>query len=133
MQGNLLSRCEVLLIKASPILDISSVIRKVECVSRIIVVWVANEVKELLIVCIPAFEGSPAITAVDLAGPIGRSVFAFVPEEESLCEIDYGPVGTFLYEPHASILKAGAFKLFARSYGLIKLHANTPLYWRARR
>ena len=37
-------------------------------------------------------------------------------------------VGTYLYEPNASILKAGAFKSVARQYGLEKLQVSSHLY-----
>lgn len=39
-----------------------------------------------------------------------------------------GEVKRYLYEPNASILKAGAFKAVATRFGLNKLHVNSHLY-----
>ena len=36
--------------------------------------------------------------------------------------------GTWIYEPNAAILKAGAYKLIAQRFGLQKLDPNTHLY-----
>jgi hypothetical protein len=40
----------------------------------------------------------------------------------------YGSVSNYLYEPFASVLKAGAFQYFASYFGLTKLHKHTHLY-----
>lgn len=37
-------------------------------------------------------------------------------------------VGTYLYEPNAAILKAGAFRSLAQTYPVAKLHLNSHLY-----
>lgn len=37
-------------------------------------------------------------------------------------------MGAYLYEPHAALLKSGAFKLTASRYGLQKLHRHSHLY-----
>ena len=39
-----------------------------------------------------------------------------------------GKAGLYLYEPSAAILKAGAYKLIAERFGLLKLDVNTHLY-----
>ena len=39
-----------------------------------------------------------------------------------------GFAGSFLFEPNAAILKAGAYKLVAQRFGLQKLDVNTHLY-----
>ena len=36
--------------------------------------------------------------------------------------------GTYIYEPNAAIIKAGAFKLVAQRYNLCKMSVNTHLY-----
>lgn len=37
-------------------------------------------------------------------------------------------VGTYLYEPNAAILKAGAFRSLTQTYPVAKLHLNSHLY-----
>src|SRR5690606_4810865 len=37
-------------------------------------------------------------------------------------------ISTFLYDPDAAVLKAGAFKSVATRFGLTKLHQHTHLY-----
>lgn len=39
-----------------------------------------------------------------------------------------GQVETYLYEPNASILKAGAFRSLTQAYPVRKLHVNSHLY-----
>lgn len=48
-------------------------------------------------------------------------------EEKSVISKFSEPL-TYLYEPNASILKAGAFKLMGEKFSLFKLHASTHLY-----
>lgn len=55
--------------------------------------------------------------------------FVFTRESEQATECSYThEIGTYLYEPNASILKAGAFRSIASSFHLSKLHANSHLY-----
>jgi hypothetical protein len=52
----------------------------------------------------------------------------FTASEETTAEAPFEMPMKYLYEPNASILKAGAFKTAARRYGLFKLHPSTHLY-----
>ena len=71
--------------------------------------------------------GKGTITAIDLAEPEKAFVFTREEEQEALYTIHHTPY-TYLYEPSASILKAGAYKLVAQRFGLQKLDVNTHLY-----
>ncbi|MBD3626501.1 class I SAM-dependent methyltransferase [Cyclobacterium sp.] len=115
-----------ILIKASPMLDISMAGRELPGLSEIHVVSVKNEVRELLLL----YNGSHQplkIIAVEINGQ-DQSVFSFTPEEE----LNAAPVFSFpqkyLVIPYAGILKAGAFKSFAVKQGLAKLHPHTHVY-----
>ena len=48
-------------------------------------------------------------------------------EKLSSCPLA-GQVETYLYEPNASILKAGAFRSLTQAYPVKKLHVNSHLY-----
>ena len=115
-----------LMFKLSPMLDITQAVKELSAASiqwSVYVVAVKNEVKEVLLLS----GGDETITAIDLAEP--EKKFVFTKEEEQDCPSTLHCLPfTFLYEPNAAILKAGAYKLVAQRYGLAKLDVNTHLY-----
>lgn len=120
----LLKHGKRILLKLSPMLDITQAVNTLSAVSwDVHVVAIKNEVKEVLLVS----GGNGTITAIDLAE--SERAFVFTKEEEKECPSTYNqsPI-TYLYEPNAAILKAGAYKLVAQRYGLQKLDVNTHLY-----
>lgn len=138
----LLHHARCVMVKCSPMLDISLALRQLVSVQEVHVVSVQNECKELLLimstgqqvnVSTDGEEGSKSrlvIHAVNLQndGSV-ESDFAFAPTEEQECQPTYADgVGRWLYEPNASLLKAGCFKMPAVRYGLQKLHRDTHLY-----
>jgi hypothetical protein len=58
----------------------------------------------------------------------GHKDFEFNLAEEKSVVTKFSEPLTYLYEPNASILKAGAFKLIGEKFSLFKLHASTHLY-----
>lgn len=123
----LLKHGKQLLLKLSPMLDISQAIKELSAVSwDIHVVAVKNEVKEVLLLS----GGNGTITAIDLDKK--DHVFTFTKEEEREAHSEYSEYSDYsekyLYEPNAAILKAGAYKLVAQRFGLTKLDVNTHLY-----
>ena len=120
----LLQHGKRLLLKLSPMLDITQALNTLSAVTwDVQVVAVKNEVKEVLLLS----GGSGKITAIDLDKK--DQVFIFTKEEEKECPITYNlsPI-IYLYEPNTAILKAGAYKLVAQRFGLQKLDVNTHLY-----
>ena len=142
-----------IMLKLSPMLDISQALKELSLVQRtsvlrtlswsVHVVAVKNEVKEVLLMSrnidiseyrdteIPGYqETGPAITAIDLSHP--EQAFSFTCGEEQAAQPQMvnnpSSLGTFIYEPNAAILKAGAFKLVGARFGLQKLDVNTHLY-----
>lgn len=123
----LFSKTRQILIKTSPLLDISSGIRSLRYVSEIHVVAVDNEVKELLWVLRKDNIVSPKITTANIKKGQTQT-FSFVWDEEATIKTDCLPVKKYLYEPNAAIMKSGGFRSFAKAYSLSKLHSNTHLY-----
>ena len=126
----LLKHGKRILLKLSPMLDITQALNALSAVSwDVHVVAFKNEVKEVLLLSQESRAKSQesTITAIDLSEP--EKVFTFTKEEEKDCPSSFhlSPF-TFLYEPSASILKAGAYKLVAQRFGLQKLDVNTHLY-----
>jgi 16S rRNA G966 N2-methylase RsmD len=117
-----------ILIKASPMLDLSMAKTEIPDIQEMHILSVKNEVKEVLLLYksdLPA--ASTRIFAHELY-PIGKHAFDFTFEEESAAQPTIeGPFG-YLILPPAAVLKAGAFKTFALRHGLAKLHPHTHLY-----
>lgn len=123
----LLAHSKRLLIKLSPMLDLTQAVTSLSQVNwDIHIVAIKNEVKEVLLLS----GGTGQITTIDLAQK--DQAFVFTREEEQNCPSDIGhlslDIGHYLYEPNAAILKAGAYKLVAQRFGLHKLDVNTHLY-----
>jgi predicted O-methyltransferase YrrM len=128
MKGLLFDKTDKILVKASPMLDISQAHRELENVSHTWVVAVQDECKELLFLLEKnQNQPSPAITCVDLRkdAPV---LFRFDGEGEGLRKVDCEMPKAYLYEPNVAILKAGAFRAVAEAFGVAKLHANSHLY-----
>jgi hypothetical protein len=128
LQDEIFSRTNHMLVKTSPLLDLHSGIKDLHFVKTVIVLSVNNECKELLFFCEKNFHREPSIQAVNISEKAGSEYFEFsFPEERSL-EITCSEPRKYLYEPNASILKAGAFKLLAVRFNISKLHVNTHFY-----
>lgn len=117
----------LLLIKASPLMDIQQGIRELKFVKAVYVVSVNNDVKELLFLCEKGFQDEPSIEAINLKDG-GMESFSFYLSHEKALPFKSGDPYAYLYEPNASILKTGAFKSIADKFNLIKIHPNTHLY-----
>ena len=116
-----------ILLKASPMLDLTQAWAELPDLQKITVVSVRNEVKELLLHWEKANEGTPRmISVVDLES--GFSPFEFEPRDEERAHSQFAEAGNYLIEPLAGILKAGAFTLFGARFGLKKLERNSHLY-----
>lgn len=116
--------------KLSPMLDIRAALQRLEGVGQVHVVSVAGECKELLFVWSHEKEaGSLHIHCVNLTEKGEATRFAFTPEEEAAATCTYTAApGRYLYEPHAALLKAQAYRIVAARFGLEKLHPNSHLY-----
>lgn len=120
-------KTEWLLVKASPMLDLQAGISQLRHVRRVFVVSVRNECKEVLFLGQKGFAGTLEIETVNLTGSHDERYTFTIPEEQSSSS-HFSDPQLFLYEPNASILKAGAFKSIGTRYALKKIHANTHLY-----
>jgi 16S rRNA G966 N2-methylase RsmD len=125
----LLESGDFVLIKASPLLDIHQALRELQCVFKVMVVSVSNECKELLFLLKRNFSGEPMIETYNLSktGEVIQS-FSFLLRDETQAVSDFGEPQTYLYEPNASLLKSGAFRLVGERFCLKKIHVNTHLY-----
>lgn len=127
LQDKLLAKVATVLLKTAPLLDIQATVQMLKNVSQVHVVAVRNEVKEVLHRLERGCTGESEITAVNLQSS-SEEAFSFLRSEEAQAKVTYTDPLTYLYEPHAALMKAGAFKLIAQRFGLDKLHPNTHLY-----
>ena len=124
----LLANANYVLVKLSPMLDISLALKSLPETIAVHVVSVNGECKELLFLLKEkGFE--PEIHCVNLrsAGSDQFFIFKKSAEQSAKCSYTENP-GTYLYEPNVSLLKAGAFSLLSQSFNLFKLHPNSHLY-----
>ncbi|HEY3404578.1 MAG TPA: class I SAM-dependent methyltransferase [Ohtaekwangia sp.] len=126
LQDRIFEKSNHLLVKTSPLLDIESGHRELKFVRSVIVVSVEDECKEVLFFSEKGFQDEPLITAVNLNE--NQETFSFHTSEEKNAIAPIADPREYLYEPNASILKAGAFKSIALKFDLKKIQANTHLY-----
>ena len=128
----LLEKCNTLLIKLSPMFDISSALEVFPECKQVHVVSVKNECKELLLLVEGGFCGETEIVCVDLdeLSPVKLEITSVASNlrKEKGEIIGYFAPKAYLYEPNASIMKAGLFKTVANKYNVQKLHPSTHLY-----
>lgn len=128
----LLQKAKHVLIKLSPMLDLTLAVNDLKHVQEAHIISVNNECKELLLVlghekCL-ATEDIP-IHCINLTHSQGQQALTFTRQQEKDCACTYTPVlKAYLYEPNASILKAGAYRSLSSIYKVEKLHPNSHLY-----
>jgi 16S rRNA G966 N2-methylase RsmD len=127
LSGQLRKQSDVVLVKASPLVDITQGLQELPDVQHVYVVSVNNECKEVLFLCTSNPEHEPVIHAVNLVNETTPE-FSFTQTEEKKSTSAFSIPLTYLYEPNASILKAGAFKLVATRFNVHKVHVSTHLY-----
>ena len=126
---DLLSKADKAMIKCSPMLDITLACRQLGSVSSVHIISVNNECKELLIILNSGNFSGITTQCVNILKDGGMQTFSFTQEEEDLASISYcSEVGKYLYEPNASIQKAGCPKSLGAHYHVDKLHPNSHLY-----
>ncbi len=115
------------MIKTSPLLDISAGKNELKYVKTIHVVAINNEVKELLWILEKGFNGVISIETVNMKrDAIER--FGFKLEEKHLTKTAYSKPLTYFYEPNTAILKSGGFHEVSEQLDVYKLHQHSHLY-----
>lgn len=118
------SKGKVVLLKTAPLLDIKQVLQQISSVKEVHVVAVNNECKELLFLIEENSESNIKIQCSDLTKKV--SFQFYFKDEDKKCF--YSSPLRYIYEPNASILKAGAFNSIANQLNLKKIHKNSHIY-----
>ncbi len=130
-------KADEILIKTSPMLDISLAMEQLRDVAEVHVIAVKNECKEILFLCKKdtAFRGITCVNLdvnSDVKNTILSSPIHFMPDEER----DAIPVYTdfsedfprYIYDPFVCLSKAGAFKILCARFGVEKISQHAHLY-----
>ncbi len=121
----LFTKANQVLIKNSPLLDISNTIKELKFVKEIHVIAVHNEVKELLFLLEKEHKDRVLIKTVNYQKTAIQK-FEFVYEEE-ITSLYSKPL-QYVYEPNAAILKSGGFHQISAQFSLYKLQQHSHVY-----
>lgn len=131
----LLSRCDKLIIKCSPMLSIDAAKKELGVDCDIVVIGTPKECKEVVFV----IDGNRSAninteTASKKAVrcvTIGHDEFLFYPDDEKDMNVEYSTPekGGYIYEAYPAVMKGGGYRTLANRFGLYKLHPNTHLYY----
>ena len=116
-----------IMIKTSPLLDISSGISELDNVKAIHSIAVNNEVKELLWILERDYNGAVEIKTINITKE-NNQIFDFYLNEESSAFAELSEPLNYLFEPNVAILKTGAFDIIAQKLDIKKLHKHSHLY-----
>ena len=142
LQEEMLSKADYVIIKLSPMLDWHRAISELNCVKEVHIISVNNECKELLLVLsarnMGKMEASSADREVKHAGNLRiycvNDAQSFVCDEMKMEEssVKIAPPVLeemqYLYEPNASLMKAGCFGVLSKRYGARMLSKNSHLF-----
>lgn len=127
LQEEMLSKADYVIIKLSPMLDWHRAVSELNCVKEVHIISVNNECKELLLVLSARNMGNLRIYCVNDAQ-------SFVCEESDMeaSSVKIAPSTLeemqYLYEPNASLMKAGCFSVLSERYDARMLSKNSHLF-----
>ena len=119
-----------IVVKLSPMLDITRAISELPHIEKLYVISVGNECKELLLLINKEYETNTEIYAINIDNKGNKSniLKGTIPSESQINISHAHAVGTYLYEPYAAHLKSGLYKTIAQQYNCEKLHQHSHLY-----
>ena len=154
LQEEMLSKADYVIIKLSPMLDWHRAVSELNCVKEVHIISVNNECKELLLVLsarnkggnvgsnsFPVQDnGSVLLSVEDFGHPGNLRIYSINDSQSFVCdemEMEESSVKIapftfeemlYLYEPNASLMKAGCFSVLSKRYGARMLSKNSHLF-----
>ncbi|MEC5156197.1 16S rRNA G966 N2-methylase RsmD [Chryseobacterium sp. MP_3.2] len=127
VQDELLKISEQIIIKLSPLIDISYLISTLKNIAEIQIIAIRNEVKELLVfITSKKCNANTNITCVNLESD--DLPFSFIYGNEKSAASEFSEVLQYLYIPNNSVLKSGGFNSISELFNVKKLHPNSHFY-----
>lgn len=135
LQDDLLRIAPNVMVKLSPMLDISRALTELNHVSHVFIIGLEGECKEITLLMHRDFEAEPVITTVDInsdgmpqpAVTSAKSIDAALPLP--IADADYLQPGTYISEPSAPYMKSALFRTIAAQTNTSMLHPDTHLFW----
>ena len=130
----LLERCNTLMVKLSPMIDIFQTLRDLPETYAVHVVAVEGECKEVVFLLTRrdapwhVSTTDPTIVAVDINKNKAFRVETTLDTERSTPPRIATELGAYLYEPNAAVMKAGIFNALSQQFQIAKLAKNTNLF-----
>lgn len=142
LQEEMLSKADYVIIKLSPMLDWHRAVSELSCVQEVHIISVNNECKELLLVLSARNMGGMEALSAD--GEVKHSgnlrIYCVNDAQSFVCdELDMESSSVriappvleemqYLYEPNASLMKAGCFGVLSERYDARMLSKNSHLF-----
>lgn len=120
---SLTQKADNILVKLSPMFDWHKAIIDLPGITEVHIVSVKNECKELLLL----FEKSTKPLTLVCANDNDTFIVNDF-KQNSVTAFDEAGIGTFLYEPNASIMKAGCFAELIKAFPVSKIGPNSHLF-----
>ncbi|MCR4878314.1 MAG: class I SAM-dependent methyltransferase [Bacteroidales bacterium] len=139
----LLAKCNTLMVKLSPMIDIFQTLRDLSETVAVHVVAVEGECKEVVFLLktedvtvddtrrdVPWHISTtdPTIIAVDINKNNNTRVQSTLETERTTPPCIATELGAYLYEPNAAVMKAGIFNALSQQFQVAKLAKNTNLF-----
>ena len=130
-QDELLAHAQMVLVKLSPMVDLTDVMRKLKGVTEVHIVAVKNECKEVLVKQAYALGDFPHAECVTMhcVDFVGEKVIHYTtkfPDEMDVL-VSAGGVKHYLYEPDVTLMKAQAFGSLCHRFNVRQLEIGTHL------
>ncbi|MGA9212807.1 class I SAM-dependent methyltransferase, partial [Kaistella sp.] len=127
IQEKLFQISSQIIVKLSPLIDISYLISVLKNIVEIQIIAVKNEVKELLVLMNSnKKKEQTTITCINLESQ--EDLFSFNYNDEKYEVSAYSEPLQYLYIPNNAVLKSGGFNSVSQKFSLKKLHPNTHFY-----
>lgn len=130
LQDEMLQKAEFMVIKLSPMLDWHRAVSELRCVREVHVVSVNNECKELLLVLSARNMGENNHLRICCVNDTQSFVCDEAEMASSVARIAAADLDSvqYLYEPNASLMKAGCFGVLSERYSVSMLSKNSHLF-----
>lgn len=135
LQDDLLRIAPNVMVKLSPMLDVSKALSELHNVSHVFIIGLEGECKEITLLMQRDVDAEPVITAVDIkangtpeiAVSSAKSADNALPL--SIADPQQLQPGTYISEPSAPYMKSALFRTIAARTGTALLNPDTHLFW----
>ena len=124
----LLDKCNTLMVKLSPMIDLHQTLRTLPETAAVHVIAVNGECKEVVCLLNEKTETDVHIVAIDLRNNYNTIFKTTSQTERTTPPCTATELGTYLYEPNAAVMKAGIFNALSEQFKIAKLAKSTNLF-----